>query len=167
MQGHDALTSWERNWAAMAHASTLLSIIAGLGTGGLGSLLLVLIPLGIYLAFREKSRFVAFHALQATTMQLGGLIVFALGLIVLIVATVVAWVVTGLLLVVLVGILLVPVALIVTLLLVLFGLLFPLVMIGYSLYAAVETGRGVDFHCVWIGEWLEGLEPSWYQAAGG
>jgi uncharacterized Tic20 family protein len=167
MQGHDTVTGLERNWAAMAHASTLLSIVAGLGTGGLGSLLLVLIPLGIYLAFRERSRFVAFHALQATTMQLGGLIFYALGLIVLIVATVLAWVVTALLSMVLVGILLIPLALIVTVLLVLFSLLFPLAMIGYALYAAVETGRGVDLHCVWIGEWLEGLAPSWYQAAGG
>jgi len=165
MQTQETVTSFERNWAAMAHASTLLSIVAGLATGGLGSLLLVLIPLGIYLAFRDRSRFVAFHALQATTLQLGGLILYALGLIVLIVATVIAWVITGLLSVILVGILLIPLALIVTLLLVLFALLFPLVVIGYALYAAVETGRGVDVHCVWIGEWLEGNALSWYQAS--
>jgi uncharacterized Tic20 family protein len=166
MQGHETVTSLERNWAAIAHASTLLSIVAGLGSGGLGSLLLVLIPLGIYLAFRERSRFVAFHALQATTLQLGGLTFYALGLIVLIVATVIAWVVTGLLSVVLVGLLLIPLALAVTLLLLLFLLLFPLAVMGYALFAAVETGRGVDFHCVWIGEWLEGIAPSWYPAGG-
>ena len=74
-------------------------------------------------------------------------------------------VVAAVLSVVLVGILLIPLALIVTLLLLLFLLLFPIAMIGYALYAAVETGRGVDFQCVWIGEWLEGIEPSWYRAA--
>ena len=163
MKASDIASSFERNWAAIAHASTLLSIIVGLASGGLGSILLALIPLGIYLAFRERSRFVAFHALQAMTLQLGGLIIYALGLIVLIVGTVIAWVVTGLLSVVLVGIFLIPLALLVTLLLIVFLLLFPLAQMGYALYAAVEAGRGVDFHYIWIGEWLDEIEPSWYQ----
>lgn len=166
MQLGETVTSSERNWAAMAHASTLLSIIAGMATGGLASLLLVLIPIGIYLAFRERSRFVAFHALQAATLQLGGLVLYALGLIALIVATVIAWVVAGLLAVVLVGLLLVPVALVVTVILVLFLLLFPLAVAAYALYAAVETGRGIDCHYVWIGEWLNDIERSWYGAKG-
>ena len=127
--------------------------------------LLALIPLGIYLAFREKSRFVAFHALQATAFQLAGLIVYFLGLIALIVLTVVAWVVSGLLSIILIGILLIPLALLVTMLFVVFLLLFPLAQIGYALYAAVEAGRGVDFDYYWIGDWLRELEPSWYQVA--
>ena len=163
MKENGIVTSFERNWAAIAHASTLLSIIVGLSSGGLGSILLALIPLGIYLSFRERSRFVAFHALQATTLQLGGLIVYALGLIVLIVATVLAWVVTGLLSVVLVGVLLIPLALLVTLLLLVYLFLFPLAQMGYALYAAVEAGQGADFHYIWIGQWLDENEPSWYQ----
>lgn len=167
MQSDIAVTPAERNWAAMAHASTLLSVIAGMATGGLASLLLVIIPLAIYLAYRERSRFVAFHALQAATLQLGGLVCYALVLIVLIVATVIAWVVAGLLLVVLVGVLLIPVALAVTAVLILFLLLFPVAVAGYALFAAVETGRGGDCHYVWIGEWLDDIEPSWYGAASG
>ena len=157
------ITINERNWAAIAHASTLLSIIVGLASAGLGSILLALVPLGIYLAFKDRSRYVAFHALQATTLQLTALIVYALGLIALLVATVVAWVVSGLLSVVLIGVLLIPVALLVTLLFLAFLLLFPLVVIGYALYAAVETGRGIDFHYVWIGAWLDEIEASWHQ----
>lgn len=157
------ITANERNWAAIAHASTLLSIIVGLASAGLGSILLALVPLGIYLAFRGRSRYVAFHALQATTLQLIALIVYALGLIALLIATVVAWVVSGLLSVVLIGVLLIPVALLVTLLFLAFLLLFPLVVIGYALYAAVETGRGIDFHYAWIGEWLDEIEASWHQ----
>ena len=157
------ITANERNWAAIAHASTLLSIIVGLASAGLGSILLALVPLGIYLAFRGRSRYVAFHALQATTLQLIALIVYALGLIALLIATVVAWVVSGLLSVVLIGVLLIPVALLVTLLFLAFLLLFPLIVIGYALYAAVETGRGIDFHYTWIGEWLDEIEASWHQ----
>ena len=155
------VTNYERNWAAIAHASTLLTVLVGIASGGIGSVLLALIPLGIYVAFREKSRYVAFHALQAVTLQLAGLIVYAVGLIILIIGTVIAWVVTGLLSVVLIGVLLVPLAALVTLLLALFALLFPLAQMGYALYAAVETGRGVDFHYLWIGEWLQEMEPSW------
>lgn len=164
MYANTELSINERNWAAMAHASTILSILVGLVTAGLGSVLLALVPLGIYLAFRGKSRYVAYHALQATTLQLTGLIIYALGLIALIVATVVAWVVSGLLAIVLIGVLLIPVALLVTLLFVLFLLLFPLLLMGYALYAAVETGRGIDFHYPWIGDWLDETEASWHQA---
>jgi uncharacterized Tic20 family protein len=163
MNGNTNISVNERNWAAIAHASTLLSIVVGLVSAGLGSILLALVPLGIYLAYRDRSRYVAFHALQATTLQLAGLIVYALGLTALLVATVVAWVVSGLLSVVLIGIFLIPVALLVTLLFVLYLLLFPLLLMGYALYAAVETGRGINFRYPWIGDWLDDTEASWHQ----
>jgi uncharacterized Tic20 family protein len=155
------LTAEERNWAAIAHASILLSMLVGIATAGIGSLLLALIPLGIYGAYREKSRYVAYHALQATVFQLAGLIVYVLGLILLIVLTVLAWAVAGVLTVVLVGVLLMPVAVAVTVVLVLFALAFPLALTGYGLYAAVETGQGRPFRYAIIGEWLEETEASW------
>jgi uncharacterized Tic20 family protein len=151
----------ERNWAAIAHASILVSMLVGMATAGVGSLLLALIPLGIYLAYREKSRYVAYQALQATVFQLAGLIVYILGLIVLIVLTVAAWLIAGLLSVILVGVLLMPVAVVITVLLVLFALAFPLALMGYGLYGAVETGQGKDFRYAIIGEWLEETESSW------
>lgn len=48
----------ERTWAALAHGSTLL-----LGWGGL-------VPLIAWITQRQKSAFVAFHALQALAYQL-------------------------------------------------------------------------------------------------
>jgi len=160
-----SVTEQERNWAAVAHASSLLSVLVGILTGGLGALLLALIPLGIYFAHREKSRYVAYHALQATTFQLIALILYAVGLIVLLIVTVVGWIVVGLLLVVLVGVLLIPVALAITLLLILFVLLYPLAAMVYALYGAVQTGRGADFQYHIIGEWLLDIEASWSRAS--
>lgn len=160
-----AVTDEERNWAAIAHASTLLSVVVGLATAGVGSLLLALIPLGIYIGFREKSRYVAFHALQATALQLLGLIVYAIGLVALIILTVVVWTVAALLTMLLVGILLYPVALVITLLVVVFALLYPVAIMAYALYAAVETGRGNNYYYVWVGDWLDDIELSWARTA--
>jgi uncharacterized Tic20 family protein len=155
----------ERNWAAIAHASVLLSMLVGIATAGIGSLLLVLIPLGIYAAYRQKSRYVAYQALQATVFQLAGLIVYVVGLILLIVLTVAAWLIAGLLTVVLVGVLLMPVAVVVTVVLVVFALAFPLALMGYGLYGAVQTGQGKDFRYTIIGDWLDETESSWMRGA--
>jgi uncharacterized protein len=154
-------TAEERNWAAIAHASILLSMLIGMATAGIGSLLLALVPLAIYAAYREKSRYVAYHALQATVFQLAGLIVYVLALIVLIILTVAGWLLAGVLTVVLVGVLLMPVAIAITVLLVIFALVFPLALMGYGLYGAVETGQGKPFRYAIIGEWLEETEASW------
>ena len=45
----------ERKWAALAHASTLLTALVGLSTGGAGVLLTMFVPFAIYLAFRKRS----------------------------------------------------------------------------------------------------------------
>jgi len=158
-------TAQERNWAAIAHASILVSMLVGMATAGAGSLLLALIPLGIYVAYRRKSRYVAYHALQATVFQLAGLIVYVLGLILLIILTVAGWLMSGLLTVILVGVLLMPVAVAITVLLVLFALAFPLALMGYGLYGAIETGQGKEFRYTIIGEWLDETESSWRRAA--
>jgi hypothetical protein len=162
-----AITDTERNWAAIAHASTFLTALVGLATGGVGAILLALVPVGIYVAFRDRSRYVAFQALQAAVLQLTGLILYAIGLILLIVGTVVSWVLTVVLAVVLVGVLIAPIALLVTLVLVLFAVLFPLALLAYALYGAVEAGRGADFNYWWIGDWLLGMEPAWLPRGGG
>jgi uncharacterized protein len=155
----------ERNWAAIAHASILMSMLVGMATAGAGSLLLALIPLGIYVLYRLKSRYVAYHALQATVFQLAGLIIYVLGLILLIVLTVAGWLVAGLLTVVLVGVLLMPLAVAITVLLVLYALVFPLALMGYGLYGAIETGQGKEFRYAIIGEWLDETESSWRRGA--
>lgn len=61
-------TSDERILAALAHASILLSVV----TSGLGGIVAALV---IWLVQRDRSRYVAFQALQATIYQLVGTIV--------------------------------------------------------------------------------------------
>ncbi|MGQ9462395.1 MAG: DUF4870 domain-containing protein, partial [Candidatus Fervidibacter sp.] len=64
----------ERLWAMLAHLLTLVGYIVWLGA--------YVIPLVIYLAFKNKSPFVAFHALQSLFFQLMLLVVGAFCLMV-------------------------------------------------------------------------------------
>jgi len=64
----NGLTSEERTWAMLAHLSALLGYIVVLGQ--------YIAPLVIYLVYRERSRFVAFHALQALYFQLALLLLW-------------------------------------------------------------------------------------------
>jgi uncharacterized Tic20 family protein len=88
-----AVTTEERTWALLAHLSIFLNLFTGLlGTAA---------ALVIYLVYKDKSRYVAYQALQALIFQLvfffgGGLII---GLV---------WLITGLLSIVLVGLILIP-----------------------------------------------------------
>jgi len=69
----NGLTSDERLWAMLAHLSALLGYVVGLGQ--------YIAPLVIYLVYRERSRFVAFHALQALYFQLALLVLWAIVII--------------------------------------------------------------------------------------
>ncbi len=89
----------ERTWAMLAH----LSVLANLVTGFLGPVA----ALVIYLVYRDRSRYVAYHSLQSFIFQLiwwggsGALI----GLV---------WAITGALSAVVIGIVLLPVACLLT-----------------------------------------------------
>ncbi len=125
----------ERTWAMLAHLSVLLNLV----TGFLG----VFAALGIYLAFRNRSRYVGYQAFQAFLFQLiawGGVGVL-LG---------VMWGAVGLLSAILIGILLIPLALVATLLLI----PLPLIALGYGVYGAIECADGKDFRYVWVGDWV-------------
>lgn len=65
------VTQEERLWAMLAH---LLCYVGYFGVVGQ-----YLAPLVIYLAFKDRSRFVAFHALQSLYFQLALLVVTAVG----------------------------------------------------------------------------------------
>jgi uncharacterized Tic20 family protein len=137
--------------AALAHATVLLTLILGT-PGGLGVPIGLAVSLVMYLGYRRQSRYIAFHALQAFAYQVAGtLATAALGILVA-----AAWAVSGALSAVLVGLALMPLALSLTLLLV--------VAIGawvvYGLYAAYQVYQGRDFHYWLIGEWLE-REVKW------
>jgi uncharacterized protein len=91
----------ERTWAMLAH----LSVLANLVTGFLGPVA----ALVIYLVYKDRSRYVAYHALQSTINQLiwwvgGGALI---GVI---------WAVTGMLSLIIIGLLCVPFSLLLTIL---------------------------------------------------
>lgn len=140
--------------AALVHASVLLTLILGIA-GGVGTPVGLAVPLVMYFGYREKSRFVAFHALQSFVYQIVGVLVYAVVAAVLAVWVAMAWTVSGLLSAVLVGFLLMPFALLLTLLMVLLLVCVPFVWLGYGLYAAYQIYQGCNFRYWLIGEWLE------------
>jgi uncharacterized Tic20 family protein len=150
-----APTSNERIWAALSHASILLTFILGVSTGGLAVILGALVPLVIWLAFRDRSRFVAFHAMQASVFQLASVVAWV-GLAIVGVAVLIpTWIVTALLLVVLIGFLLLPLALVLTVALPAALVIMPLAILVYGLYGAFEVYAGRDFRYWQVADWIE------------
>jgi uncharacterized Tic20 family protein len=126
-----------------------------ISTAGFGSLLTIFVPLGIYMAYRNKSEYVAHHALHAFAAQVVGIIGFAVLLITVAVVWITLIVITGLLSLVLIGIpflilviLLGPLALAAT-----FAL--PLGMVVYGMMAAIESWNGHSYSYPWIGDWVD------------
>lgn len=122
-----------RTWAMLAH----LSVLANLVTGFLGPL----IALGIYLAYKDRSRYVAYQSMQAFVFQM----VWWVGAGIL---AGIAWTVSGLLAAILIGCCLMPFALIIT--------FIPLAALVYGVIGAIETSQGKDFKYWLIGDWTHG-----------
>jgi uncharacterized Tic20 family protein len=149
---HLGLTREEMNWAALAHASILVTFLLGIATGGLGAILGLVIPAVIWYIYRDKSEYVVEQARQAAVFQLVGILgwyvlIFA-GLILLVVGAVVGAVLT----IVLVGLLLL---LVVALLAVVWGaaiIALPIAQVVYGCYAAAETYNGRPFRYRWIAD---------------
>ncbi|MBU0702792.1 MAG: DUF4870 domain-containing protein [Chloroflexi bacterium] len=116
--------------AALAHASVILTLVLG-AAGGIGAPVGLAVSLAMYFGYREKSRFVAFHALQSFVYQAGGLLVYVVVAAAMGVLVTMAWNISGWLSAVLVGFLLMPFALLLTLLMVLVLVGAPLVWLGY------------------------------------
>lgn len=149
------VTNEERLWAAVAHASVWLTLAGGIFTGGFVVPLSVFIPLVIYLMYRKQSDYVAFHALQAFTLQLlgtvGALVLFVVGGI----AWAVGMVIALLAIVVLAGLVLVPLwGLLGVILLLVVGLM-PLAALLFGTIAAVETYNGRDYRYPFISRWID------------
>jgi uncharacterized Tic20 family protein len=154
--GNETLGVPASEWtaAALAHASCLLTIILG-PAGGIGALIGPAVALVMYLGYREKSRFVAFHALQSFVYQAVGILSYAVLAAVLAVWVTLAWTASGLLSAVLVGLLLMPFALLLTWVTVSLLVCTPFVWLGYGLYASYQVYQGRDFRYWLIAEWLE------------
>jgi hypothetical protein len=121
----------------LAHLSVLLNLV----TGFLG----VFAALLIYLLFRDRSRYVAYQALQAFLFQLiwwggGGVIIG------------ITWAIVGALSIVLIGVVLIPVALIVTAVVA----LMPLAALVYGVIGGIQANQGQDFQYWLIGDWVRG-----------
>jgi uncharacterized Tic20 family protein len=123
----------EKTWAMVSH----LSILANLVSGFLG----LVIALIIYLMYKDRSRYVAYHSLQALIFQViwwvgGGMLAG------------ITWAVGGILSVVLIGLLLLPLACLLS--------LVPMAALIYGIIGAVQTSQGQDFKYWLIGDWVRG-----------
>jgi hypothetical protein len=155
---HLGLTREEMNWAAIAHASILVTLLLGLGTGGLGAILGLAIPAIIWYVYRDKSEYVVDQARQAMVFQLAG-VVAVLGLAIVGAVLITAgWVVTAVLLVVLVGLILVPIMLIVTVVWPIAIVILPIAQVVYGCYAAAEVYSGRPFRYRWIADLIDRYE---------
>jgi hypothetical protein len=149
------ITLDERRWAAIAHASIWLSLFGAIVTFGISIPLSIFVPLVIHLVFRNRSEFVAFHALQAFVLQ----VVATLGVVALGVLGGVLWafvlVIFALLSVVLIGIPLLFVWILIGI--VFFVALTALPVIGLILgtIAALDTYAGRDHRYPYLGELLD------------
>ena len=141
--------------AALAHASILVTFIIGVGSGGLGAILGVLIPLAIWYSYRDKSVYTANQALHATVYQVACVLAVLALAVVGAILVVVGWTVSGALAAVIIGLCLMPFVLLVTLLFVIAVLLLPIVQLVYGLYAAYETYQGRDFRYKWVSDWVD------------
>jgi uncharacterized Tic20 family protein len=127
----------EHTWGMLAHLSTLLNLVTGFG-GPIAALI-------IYIIYKDRSRLVAYHALQAMVFQLiwwfgGGVLI---GLM---------WAIVGLLSAILVGIVLIPVAACITPILA----ILPLGALVYGIIGAVKVNQGQDFKYWLVGDWVRG-----------
>ena len=128
----------ERTWAMLAHLSVLLNLVTGFL--GVGAALL------IYLIYKDRSRYVAYQAMQAFLFQLlfwagGGVLIGIM------------WAIVGALSAILVGILLIPIALLLTPVL----LVFPLIALVYGVIGSIETSNGKDFRYWLVSDWALNL----------
>lgn len=149
---HLGLTKEEMSWAAIAHASIILTMVLGLASGGIVGIIGVAIPALIWLAYRNKSAYVVDQARQATIFQIAGilaLLALTVGGVVLLVA---GWVIAGVLTAAVVGILLILPMIVLTLLFVVGIVGLPIAQLVYGCYAAVEAYHGRPFRYRWVGD---------------
>lgn len=121
----------ERQLAMFAHLGVLVNLFSGF----LGPV----VPLGIYLIYKDRSRYVAYQSLQGLIFQ----IIWWIGGGVL---TGVAWTITGTLSAILIGLICIPFACIIS--------AMPLVALVYGVYAGIQCNQGVDFKYWLIGDWF-------------
>lgn len=119
------MTQEERTWSVLAHLSIFLNLI----TGFLGPVAALI----VWLVYRDRSRMVAFQALQAMWYQVAWFVILGAG-----------WALTGLLTLVLIGFLLIPVMAVVT-----------VVPFVHSAYAAYRISKDGEYRYPFIADMIE------------
>lgn len=148
-------TSQERTWAAVAHASGILTLLVGISSFGLGAIPFAFAPLVIYLVYKDKSRYVAYHAAQAFALQVAGTVGFFVFMLLSIIVAGLITAIGGLLLIILIGIVVLIVAAVLWVVIAAAYPLIPLLLGVFAAIAAVETGNGRQYHYPYIGKWVE------------
>lgn len=130
-------SSEERTWAMLAHLSVLLNLVTGF-LGGIAAII-------IYFVYKDRSRLVAYHAMQSFIFQT------------------ITWLGAGLLAGIFISVGAALAILIIPLLCLIPGflilLLAPISLI-YGIIGAVKVNNGEDFRYWQVGDWVrEILEP--------
>ncbi len=115
----------ERTWSALAHLSMFLNLF----TGFLGPVAAFI----IWLVYRDRSRKVAFHALQSMWYQVAWLVILAVG-----------WAFTGILTIILIGFLLIPVMALVS-----------VVPFVHAAYVAYRVSKDDDYRYPFVADLIE------------
>ncbi|MGD8398815.1 MAG: DUF4870 domain-containing protein [Anaerolineae bacterium] len=149
------LTRQEMNWAAVAHASILVTLLLGISSGGLAAILGPIIPAIIWYVYRDESEYVADQARQATMFQLAGIVALVALAIVGSLIMAIGWAVSAVLVVILIGLLLLPIMLVVTLIWVAGVVVLPIAQVVYGCYAALEAYNGRPFRYWWIADLID------------
>lgn len=112
-------------------------MLANLVTGFLGPI----IALMIYLVYKDRSRYVAYHSMQACVFQLlwwvGGGVLAGI-----------AWAITGALSAISIRILCILIALLIS--------AMPLAALVYGIIGGVQTSKGDNFKYWLVGDWVRG-----------
>ncbi len=130
-----------RTWAMVSHLTVLLNLVT--------IILGVVAPLAIYLFLKDRSRYVAFHAMESFVFQL---IAWAAAGRVL----TIMWAITWALVPFGIGLLCIPFALVISIAL---GLL-PIAALVYGVYGGIEANQGKDFRYWLIGDWVRNRMPA-------
>lgn len=149
------LTRDEMTWAALAHASILLTLLLGLASGGLAAFLGPIVPAIIWYVYRDKSKYVVEQARQATVFQLAGVLGWLALVIVGGVLMLAGWAVSAILVMVLVGLILMPIMLLITLIWGVAIVALPIAQVVYGCYAALEAYNGRPFRYQWFADMID------------
>jgi uncharacterized Tic20 family protein len=152
---HLGLSREEMSWAALAHASILLTLLLGLASGGLAAILGPIVPAIIWYVFRDKSEYVVEQARQATLFQLAGIVALLVLTVFGTLLVGVGWAVSAVLVLVLIGLILLPIMLLVTLLWIVAIIALPIVQVVYGCYAAIEAFNGRPVRYWWVADMID------------